>query len=223
MGKHVFVTVGTTKFDPMVEAIDKAAVLSSLSSKGFSSLTAQIGHGQHVPSFPVDPVCLQLPLEDQQSCRTLDTVFYIIFMFVRCHEPCRPSKRMRRESNTTAEREEGDVAVPDHPYSVYTVEILATGRFDLNPRHFPPSCLRLSLYLRERRPPLIADGIGSSQHCRRTWQGRTWWSAMLGLALLWRFLVSAVAVVTTSNDTEKRLYRADIDHTKIVNSFSVRL
>lgn len=56
MGKHVFVTVGTTKFDPMVEAIDKAAVLSSLSSKGFSSLTAQIGHGHHVPSFPVDPV-----------------------------------------------------------------------------------------------------------------------------------------------------------------------
>lgn len=60
MGKHVFVTVGTTKFDPMVEAIDKAAVLSSLSSKGFSSLTAQIGHGDHVPSFPVDPVCVRL-------------------------------------------------------------------------------------------------------------------------------------------------------------------
>lgn len=57
MGKHVFVTVGTTKFDPMVEAIDRPAVLSSLFSNGFSSLTAQIGHGHHVPSFPVDPVC----------------------------------------------------------------------------------------------------------------------------------------------------------------------
>ena len=72
MGKHVFVTVGTTKFDPMVEAIDKAAVLSSLSSKGFSSLTAQIGHGHHVPSFPVDPVCR--PLERNKSCCALYTL-----------------------------------------------------------------------------------------------------------------------------------------------------
>ncbi|CAM9222825.1 unnamed protein product [Hapterophycus canaliculatus] len=55
MGKHVFVTVGTTKFDPLIEAIDNAALLSSLSSKGFTSLTAQIGHGRHVPIFPVDP------------------------------------------------------------------------------------------------------------------------------------------------------------------------
>eukprot|EP00752_Nemacystus_decipiens_P004222 g3857.t1 len=42
----------------MVEAIDQASVLAGLSSKGFSSLTAQIGHGHHVPSFPVDPEAL---------------------------------------------------------------------------------------------------------------------------------------------------------------------
>ncbi|CAN0386033.1 unnamed protein product, partial [Ectocarpus fasciculatus] len=58
MGKHLFVTVGTTKFDSLVQAVDNAAVLSSLCSKGFTSLTAQIGHGQHVPSFPVDQVCI---------------------------------------------------------------------------------------------------------------------------------------------------------------------
>lgn len=58
MGKHVFVTVGTTMFDPLIEALDNAALLSSLSSKGFTSLTAQIGHGQHVPTFPVAPVRL---------------------------------------------------------------------------------------------------------------------------------------------------------------------
>lgn len=58
MGKHVFVTVGTTKFDPLIEAIDDVALLSSLASKGFTSLTAQIGHGQHVPTFPVRPVRL---------------------------------------------------------------------------------------------------------------------------------------------------------------------
>ncbi|CAN0202704.1 unnamed protein product, partial [Ectocarpus sp. 13 AM-2016] len=56
MGKHVFVTVGTTKFDSLVQAVDNAVVLSTLCSKGFKSLTVQIGHGQHVPSFPVDQV-----------------------------------------------------------------------------------------------------------------------------------------------------------------------
>ncbi|CAN0466630.1 unnamed protein product, partial [Ectocarpus sp. 8 AP-2014] len=49
MGKHVFVTVGTTKFDSLVQAVDNAVVLSNLCSKGFTSLTVQIGHGQHVP------------------------------------------------------------------------------------------------------------------------------------------------------------------------------
>ncbi|CBJ31146.1 beta(1,4)-N-acetylglucosaminyltransferase [Ectocarpus siliculosus] len=58
MGKHVFVTVGTTKFDSLVQAVDNAVVLSSLCSKGFTSLTVQIGHGQHVPSFPVDQTAL---------------------------------------------------------------------------------------------------------------------------------------------------------------------
>ncbi len=56
MGKHVFVTVGTTKFDSMIAAVDTATVLSDLRSKGFTSLTAQIGHGHHVPSFPINPV-----------------------------------------------------------------------------------------------------------------------------------------------------------------------
>lgn len=51
MGKHVFVTVGTTKFDALVRAIDDAAVLKTLYRKGFTSLLAQIGHGEHVPTF----------------------------------------------------------------------------------------------------------------------------------------------------------------------------
>lgn len=56
MGKHVFVTVGTTKFDALIEAIDHPEVLSGLSSKGFTSLTAQIGHGEHAPTFDVGQV-----------------------------------------------------------------------------------------------------------------------------------------------------------------------
>ena len=51
MGKHVFVTVGTTKFNSLIEAVDDPEVLSTLSSKGYTSLTAQIGHGDHIPTF----------------------------------------------------------------------------------------------------------------------------------------------------------------------------
>lgn len=56
MGKHVFVTVGTTKFDELIEAVDDPLVLSRLRAKGFTSLLAQIGHGRYVPSFPVGQV-----------------------------------------------------------------------------------------------------------------------------------------------------------------------
>lgn len=51
MGKHVFVTVGTTRFDALIEAVDRPAILSGLLSRGFTSLTVQIGHGDHVPAF----------------------------------------------------------------------------------------------------------------------------------------------------------------------------
>lgn len=56
MGKLVFVTVGTTKFDALVEAIDDPRVRSCLTAKGFTSLLVQIGHGSYVPSFPAKQV-----------------------------------------------------------------------------------------------------------------------------------------------------------------------
>lgn len=51
---HVFVTVGTTKFDALVAALDTDACLSALVARGFTSLRMQIGHGEHLPraSFP---------------------------------------------------------------------------------------------------------------------------------------------------------------------------
>lgn len=57
MGKHVFVTVGTTKFDALVRAVDDATVLETLYRKGFTSLLAQIGHGEHMPTFPTEVSC----------------------------------------------------------------------------------------------------------------------------------------------------------------------
>lgn len=49
-----FVTVGTTKFDALVEALDTDACLSALVACGFTSLRMQIGHGEHLPraTFP---------------------------------------------------------------------------------------------------------------------------------------------------------------------------
>ncbi|CAH0473100.1 unnamed protein product [Peronospora belbahrii] len=51
---HVFVTVGTTKFDALVAALDTDACLSALVERGFTSLRMQIGHGKRLPraSFP---------------------------------------------------------------------------------------------------------------------------------------------------------------------------
>ncbi|CAI5743216.1 unnamed protein product [Hyaloperonospora brassicae] len=51
---RVFVTVGTTKFDALVAALDTDACLSALVARGFTSVRMQIGHGAHVPrpSFP---------------------------------------------------------------------------------------------------------------------------------------------------------------------------
>ena len=51
---HVFVTVGTTKFDALIAAIDTDACLGALVARGFTSLRMQIGHGEILPrlSFP---------------------------------------------------------------------------------------------------------------------------------------------------------------------------
>ncbi|KAF4317171.1 hypothetical protein BBO99_00006761 [Phytophthora kernoviae] len=51
---HAFVTVGTTKFEALIEALDTDACLSALVARGFNSLRLQIGHGDHIPrmSFP---------------------------------------------------------------------------------------------------------------------------------------------------------------------------
>lgn len=42
-GKHVFVTVGSTRFDALVDAVRTDAVLASLHKRGVSSLTVQGG------------------------------------------------------------------------------------------------------------------------------------------------------------------------------------
>ncbi|KAG7379751.1 N-acetylglucosaminyldiphosphodolichol N-acetylglucosaminyltransferase catalytic subunit alg13 [Phytophthora pseudosyringae] len=51
---RAFVTVGTTKFDALVAALDTDACLSALVARGFTSLRMQIGHGEHLPraAFP---------------------------------------------------------------------------------------------------------------------------------------------------------------------------
>jgi beta-1,4-N-acetylglucosaminyltransferase len=44
-----FVTVGTTKFDALVETVDSEPVLSALRAKGFDRVLVQYGGGDYVP------------------------------------------------------------------------------------------------------------------------------------------------------------------------------
>lgn len=46
---RVFVTVGTTKFDALVQALDTDACLAALKARGCTNLLLQIGHGEHIP------------------------------------------------------------------------------------------------------------------------------------------------------------------------------
>lgn len=46
---RVFVTVGTTKFDALVRALDSDACLRALADRGCTHLLLQIGHGEHEP------------------------------------------------------------------------------------------------------------------------------------------------------------------------------
>ena len=47
--RRVFVTVGTTKFDMLIEAVDDPAVASALAARGYTHLTMQIGSALYQP------------------------------------------------------------------------------------------------------------------------------------------------------------------------------
>ena len=47
--KNVFVTVGTTSFDALIEAVDSNRVVQTLVDRGYDSLTIQRGRGAYVP------------------------------------------------------------------------------------------------------------------------------------------------------------------------------
>ena len=47
----VFVTVGTTKFDALIRALDQPHTVPALAAKGFTKLVIQLGSGVHTPSI----------------------------------------------------------------------------------------------------------------------------------------------------------------------------
>ena len=57
-GKCALVTVGTTKFDRLIQGIDALELLHALKARGFSKLTVQHGRGeynvQHIFPSPVE-------------------------------------------------------------------------------------------------------------------------------------------------------------------------
>lgn len=50
MGKKVFVTVGTTKFDKLIETVTNKDILNLLKENGYDKIKLQIGHGSFEPS-----------------------------------------------------------------------------------------------------------------------------------------------------------------------------
>ncbi|KAK8740878.1 hypothetical protein OTU49_002744 [Cherax quadricarinatus] len=48
-GKTVFVTVGTTRFDALIQAITEEDTLAILREKGYTKVTLQIGQGEFIP------------------------------------------------------------------------------------------------------------------------------------------------------------------------------
>mmetsp|Transcript_17038 Transcript_17038/g.20533 ORF Transcript_17038/g.20533 Transcript_17038/m.20533 type:complete len:195 (-) Transcript_17038:264-848(-) len=46
---YVFVTVGTTSFDDLIQAVDTEQMAEALASKGYEGLVLQIGRGKYLP------------------------------------------------------------------------------------------------------------------------------------------------------------------------------
>lgn len=55
MSGTVFVTVGTTKFDALIQAADSLAVVRVLSDRGFGRLVMQVGAGKYKPHVLLPP------------------------------------------------------------------------------------------------------------------------------------------------------------------------
>ena len=49
-GKTAFVTVGTTKFDALIRAVDSPQVVEALRQRGFARLQIQLGSGFYLPT-----------------------------------------------------------------------------------------------------------------------------------------------------------------------------
>lgn len=47
--KNVFVTVGTTKFDELIESVTQPEILNTLKKLGYNNVTLQIGNGLYEP------------------------------------------------------------------------------------------------------------------------------------------------------------------------------
>ena len=49
-GQTAFVTVGSTRFDALIRAVDDMEVVAALQRRGFSQLVIQLGSGTYLPS-----------------------------------------------------------------------------------------------------------------------------------------------------------------------------
>lgn len=87
MMKNIFVTVGTTEFNELIERLAEPEVLEILNSLGCQKLTLQIGRGKEVEfnseGIKVDSFTLKESIAD--DIERADLVRFLLFLLATCY------------------------------------------------------------------------------------------------------------------------------------------
>ncbi|KAJ9523190.1 hypothetical protein QJQ45_024082 [Haematococcus lacustris] len=70
--REVLVTVGTTKFDALIKAVDNQAFVDALKQKGYSHLAVQKGNGSYFPKYLLPSGELEATLSNGVHVRCFD-------------------------------------------------------------------------------------------------------------------------------------------------------
>jgi UDP-N-acetylglucosamine transferase subunit ALG13 len=85
MSKFVLVTVGTTKFDALIQAIDNVDFLQALVDRGYNKLLVQHGRGsyaiQHIHPSPLRNLTVEYVDSPFSACSIVSNMIMVHAMF----------------------------------------------------------------------------------------------------------------------------------------------